>query len=102
MLKTLDKTSYYTHNVFNDVESILHGKTKHNITLSSQTWNALQALKRLQGKSVNEIVEEAAAVLVKNKKYNSTYVKIMCSVNECDELLVCKYPESWRFRVFYI
>ena len=60
-------------------------KERHNITLSPKIWKALQTLKRLQGQSVSDILEEAVKELVKSKNYNSTYFKIMSSVGPCDD-----------------
>ncbi len=60
-------------------------KERHNITLSPQTWKVLKGLKRVQGKSVSELIEIAVWSLAKSEKYDSVYFKIMSSVSPLDD-----------------
>ena len=60
-------------------------KERHNITLSQDTWKVLKALKRVQGRSISEILETAVWKLAQTEKYNPIYFKIMSSVSPLDD-----------------
>ena len=60
-------------------------KERHNITLSPQTWKVLKGLKRVQGKSISELIEIAVWSHAKNEKYDSVYFKIMSSVSPVED-----------------
>ncbi|WP_036226246.1 ribbon-helix-helix protein, CopG family [Mesoaciditoga lauensis] len=58
---------------------------RHNITMDSETWKILEELKRIQNKSISEIIREAIKELLKNHKYNKVYFKLMANTPFCDE-----------------
>ena len=60
-------------------------KERHNITLSPDTWKVLKALKRVQGRSISEILENAVWKLAQTEKYNPIYFKMMASVSPLDD-----------------
>lgn len=60
-------------------------KKRHNITISPEVWEILTELKRLQGKSISEIVESVVKKTIQHEGYNPTYFKIMSSVPYCND-----------------
>ena len=60
-------------------------REKHNITLSPKTWNTLKVLKRIRGQSISKLIEEGVEQLIRTKKYNPVYFKIMSSTEYCSE-----------------
>lgn len=59
-------------------------KERHNITMTPKVWKTLKVLRRLQGQSISELLEDAVMELVKVKGYNQLYVKIMATAPHCD------------------
>ncbi|WGS66019.1 ribbon-helix-helix protein, CopG family [Marinitoga aeolica] len=58
---------------------------RHNIMIDPETWKILKELKRIQNKSISEILREAINQLLNSKKYNKTYFKIMTNASYCDD-----------------
>lgn len=58
---------------------------------SDDIWRLLQQLKKIQGKSISELIETAILKMMKDNNYNEIYFKIMsestyCSDKENEEL----------------
>jgi len=60
-------------------------KTRHNITMSDETWTILNELKKVLDKSASEILEEAVNEYLEKHRFNSLYFKLMATVPPCDE-----------------
>lgn len=75
---------YYMYNML-EVEKMKEVKERHNITLPKDIWKILKALKFAKRKSISELIEDAVKEMVRGKKYNSVYFKIMASKDFCDE-----------------
>ncbi len=61
------------------------GKARHNIMMDDEIWKILSELKRIMGKSVSKILEEAVNEYLKRHRFNSLYFKLMATVPPCDE-----------------
>jgi len=61
------------------------GKARHNIMMDDEIWKILSELKRIMGKSVSKILEEAVNEYLKRYRFNSLYFKLMATVPPCDE-----------------
>ncbi len=70
-----------TREVF-DMET---NKQRHNLTFSPEIWNILTELKRVQGKSISQVIEEAVKSHIKSKGYNGAYFKMMADSEYCDD-----------------
>lgn len=89
---SLDKNAYNVYNVYinNNTEkgdknmSVSETKKRHNLTLSPEIWTILSELKKINGKSICEIIEDAVKKMVKHEKINPVYFKIMSSTPYCD------------------
>lgn len=57
---------------------------RHNITIDAETWKILGELKRIQNKSISEIIRESINELLKKHKYNKVYFKMMANTPFCD------------------
>lgn len=52
-------------------------KLKKNLTISPDIWATLETLKRIQGKSISDIIEISVRSYVKTEKINPVYIKMM-------------------------
>lgn len=56
-------------------------KLRKNLTISQDVWTVLEALKRIQGKSISDIIENSVKKYVKLEKINPLYIKMMTDPN---------------------
>lgn len=52
-------------------------KLRKNLTISPDIWATLETLRRIQGKSISDIIETSVRSYVKTEKISSLYLKIM-------------------------
>lgn len=52
-------------------------KLRKNLTISPDIWATLETLKRIQGKSISDIIEVSVRSYVKTEKINPIYIKMM-------------------------
>jgi hypothetical protein len=60
-------------------------KTRHNVMFSNDIWQILQQLKKVQGKSISELIETAILKMMKDDNYNEMYFKIMSTTSYCSD-----------------
>ena len=53
--------------------------------MSNEIWSILEELKRISGKSISEIIEEAVKEYIERHEIDSLYFKLMASVPPCDD-----------------
>lgn len=60
-------------------------KSRHNINLKNKTWSILQELKRIQNKSISNIIDEAIEKYLKDMGYNTLYFKLLTTLPEVSD-----------------
>jgi len=56
-------------------------KLRKNLTISEDVWAILETLKRIQGRSISDIIENSVKKYVKLEKINPLYLKMMTDPN---------------------
>lgn len=61
-------------------------RQRHNLTFSPEIWKILTELKRVQGKSISQVVEDAVRSHIRSEGYNKAYFKMMSDSEYCDDV----------------
>lgn len=60
---------------------MINMKLRKNLTISEDVWAILETLKRVQGRSISDIIENSVKKYVKLEKINPLYLKMMTDPN---------------------
>lgn len=56
-------------------------KLRKNLTISPDVWSTLEILRRIQGISISDIIENSVKSYVKTEKINPLYIRMMTDPN---------------------